>query len=482
VTEWLRSGVETVQTRFRPIVVIVQSTLEYERKLDAPEGFRLPALGGSALEPRHFTSVYYDTPPHSLAAAGITLRRRTEHGRSLWQLKLPASGARLELEVAGGPTLPGELRRLLTAHLRHGEPAPVAELRTRRSGELVTRNGATAEVTVDDVAVMDARRVAGGFVEVEIELRSGDPRRLDELAAELTAAGAEPGTETPKLFRVLGLEPAGPRLPENPFEALRALLRVQLRQIHGHDPGTRLGQDPESLHDMRVAVRRSRALLRAGGTLVASDTSGLAAELKGLGAVLGAVRDLDVLLERLTAEAAELGPPDERTARALLGALRSERSRDRRRLLRYLNGRRYLELLDRFAREVEELEPSGAEVSLETLARKELKKARRLVRELPEEPADEQLHAVRKQGKRARYAFELAGREAVVQRAKKVQDALGEHQDAVVAMERLRALAASAPPEQALAAGRLVEREHARRAHARAAWRKTWRRLERAAR
>jgi len=464
------------------MVVTVQSTLEHERKLEAPEGFRLPALGGSPLERRLFTSVYYDTPPHSLAAAGITLRRRTEHGRSLWQLKLPASGARLELETAGGPTLPDELRRLLTTHLRHGEPAPVAELRTRRSGELVARDGTTAEVTVDDVAVMDARRVTGGFVEVEIELRSGDPRRLDDLAAELAAAGAEPGSETPKLFRVLGLEQPGPRLLDDPFEALRALLRVQLREIHAHDPGTRLGQDPESLHDMRVAVRRSRALLRAGRTLVASDTSGLAAELKELGAVLGAVRDLDVLLERLTAETVGLGPPDERTARVLLRALRRERSRDRRRLLRFLDGGRYLELLDRFARELEELEPTGQKVSLETLARKELKKARRLVRELPDEPADEQLHALRKQGKRTRYAFELAGQDAIVQRAKKLQDALGEHQDAVVAMERLRALAAAAPPEQALAAGRLVEREHARRAYARAAWGKAWRRLDQAAR
>jgi inorganic triphosphatase YgiF len=62
----------------------MRATSEYERKLDAPAGFRLPPLGGRPLEPRVFTSVYFDVPGGSLAAAGITLRRRTENGRSLW--------------------------------------------------------------------------------------------------------------------------------------------------------------------------------------------------------------------------------------------------------------------------------------------------------------------------------------------------------------------------------------------------------------
>jgi CHAD domain-containing protein len=87
---------------------------------------------------------------------------------------------------------------------------------------------------------------------------------------------------------------------------------------------------------------------------------------------------------------------------------------------------------------------------------------------------------VRKLGKRARYAGELVGRKEFVRRAKALQDVLGEHQDAVVAAERLRELAASAPPGQAVAAGRLVERERERRAEARAAWRKAWTRLRKA--
>ncbi|HEV7640544.1 MAG TPA: CYTH domain-containing protein, partial [Gaiellaceae bacterium] len=61
----------------------MDATLEHERKLQAPHGFELPDLGGSPLEPRVFTSVYYDVPSRSLTSAGITLRLRTERGKSV---------------------------------------------------------------------------------------------------------------------------------------------------------------------------------------------------------------------------------------------------------------------------------------------------------------------------------------------------------------------------------------------------------------
>jgi CHAD domain-containing protein len=463
-------------------VVPVEITTEYELKLEAPEGFELPDLGGSPLEPRVFTSVYYDTADSSLAHAGITLRRRTERGRSVWQLKLPTADARLELEQPGGPVEPpGELGRLLATHLRHGPVAPVAELRTRRHGALVARNGTTAEVTIDEVAVMDALRVTGGFVEIEIELRSGDPKGLDEIAGEVAVAGAQPTNGAPKLVRVLGLERRPERRPRDPFAALCALLREQLHEILAHDPGTRLGTDPESLHDMRVAVRRSRALLRAGGELVATDTEAFELELRWLGEVLGSVRDLDVLLERLHAEAAELGGPDRAAATRLLRALERERTRTRRALLKALDSPRYLALLDAFEAALAGLEPAAAGATLDALAGRQLKKLRRAVRALGADPADAELHELRKLGKRTRYAFELAGSRRTVQRAKELQDVLGDHQDAVVAEARLRSLAADAPPAQALAAGLLIEGERHRREQARATWRKAWKRLERSA-
>ncbi len=176
----------------------------------------------------------------------------------------------------------------------------------------MARNGSTAEVTIDDVSVMDALRVVEEFVEVEVELKQGKPKQLEAIADELEHAGARPTDGTPKLFRVLRL-PVDDHAPTGPLDALRMRLRAQLRTVLANDPGTRLGRDPESLHDMRVAVRRSRALLRAGEPLYANDVSGLAEELRWVGEKLGAVRDLDVLLERLRAEAEDLDAAD-RTA------------------------------------------------------------------------------------------------------------------------------------------------------------------------
>jgi len=475
VTEPLKPAVAVILSR------LVETSVEYERKLEAPPGFELPDLGGEPLETRVFTSIYHDTADHSLARSGITLRRRTERGKSVWQLKLPVDGARIEIEEPGGPAGPPDgLRALLRAHERRGVLAPVAELRTRRHGALVTRGTATAEVTVDEVTVMDAHRVANEFVELEVELREGEPQALGRIAKDLEKAGAHARDLTPKLFRILLVEPR--RKPKTPFETVRARLREQLDAILANDPGTRLGRDPENLHDMRVAVRRSRALLRTGAPLLATDTSTLAAELKWLGSVLGDVRDLDVLLDRLRTEAAKLDAADRAAAGRLLRSLDRQRSRVRRTLLKALDGNRYAVLLDRFETTLAELAPAEDETSLDDLAKRQLKKLRRAVRSLDPEPAAEALHALRKRGKRVRYAHELSGAKKVVRGAKQLQDVLGEHQDSVVAEERLRALSHEAPPDQALAAGLLIERERARRAAARASWHATWRRLDRTAR
>jgi CHAD domain-containing protein len=459
----------------------VEALAEYERKLEAPEGFELPDLGGEPLEPRVFTSVYHDTADRSLARAGLTLRRRTEHGASVWQLKLPAGAARLELESPGGPLgPPEELARLLAAHLRHGPLEPVAELRTRRHGALVARDGTTAEVTIDDVAVMDALRVVEEFVEVEVELRSGKPKELDAIADAIAEAGARWTDETPKVFRVLRL-PDEESAPGDAIATLRARLRSQLRAILANDPGTRLGRDPESLHDMRVAVRRSRALLRAGSKLYVDDVSELADELRWVGEKLGAVRDLDVLVDRLRPAVEELDPDDRAGGRRILRTLERRRGRARTAMLRALTSDRYLTLLDRFAETIAQLEPSGATLTVDELARRELKKLRKRVDATAADAPDDELHALRKRGKRVRYAYELAGDDAVVKRAKAFQDVLGEHQDSVVAEATLRELAVELPAE-AVVAGRLVERERALRATARAAWPKAWRRLLRSAR
>jgi len=126
-----------------------------------------------------------------------------------------------------------------------------------------------------------------------------------------------------------------------------------------------------------------------------------------------------------------------------------------------------------------------AVVSLEAVAAEEFKQLGRAVVSLGESPSDEELHAVRIKGKRARYAAELAepevGRRATrfIRKAKALQDVLGEHQDAVVATLRVRELSARTRSARvALVAGRLIEREQARRLAMRAAFAKQWAKLE----
>src|SRR5262249_46683677 len=148
--------------------------------------------------------------------------------------------------------------------------------------------------------------------------------------------GAHPGSGVPKLFRALGHAPEEGRGDQTPLEKLRMRLRKQLHEVERHDPGTRLGRDPESLHDMRVAVRRLRAALHTGRPLLLTDTGELDGRLRELGAALGEVRDLDVLLQRLGDEAAALSAPDAAHAKSLLATLPRERAGKRRRLLALL--------------------------------------------------------------------------------------------------------------------------------------------------
>ena len=450
----------------------MRTTVEHEQKLEAPAGWELPPLEGEELEPRVFTSVYHDTPDRSLARAGITLRRRTERGKSVWQLKLPGDDARLELEEPGGPGGPPEpLAVLLRAHVRRSAVAPIAELRTRRHGQLVDG----AEVTIDEVKVMDAQRVLSEFSEIEVE---GEPSSVRTIAKRLQKAGATAVDLTPKVLRAMPLPKR--KAPRTPYETFCAMLREQLDAILANDPGVRLGGDDENVHKMRVGTRRARALLRAAAPLYTGDVQMLSLELKWLAGVLGEVRDLDVLLAQLSAEADELAAADAAAAQRLLRTLARSRSRVRRELLKALDGQRYAALLDRFEETVAALEPSADKTSLAALANDELKKLRRDAKALGDDAEDGQLHALRKRGKKVRYAFELAGDTTVVKRAKELQDVLGAHQDGVVAEERLRALAADAPAEQAVAAGLLIAAEQRRRADARTAWRTTWKALDRA--
>jgi CHAD domain-containing protein len=469
----------------------LRETHEREVKLAVPPDFTLPEIPGEPLEPKTFTSTYHDTADRALARSGITLRRRVEKRRGLWQLKLPGEGERLELEVPGPPAAPPEeLAELLVGVLRGRALEPAAVLRTRREGVRARENRrAVADVTLDQVAVLDGRRVRERFVEVEIEALRGGAGSLPELERALLDAGAAPGDGRPKAFKALGYLPpeqAAPPRKASALEHVRAMIARQVEELVAHDPGTRLGRDPEELHQARVASRRLRAVLRAASPLLDETwTDSLRSELAWLGGAFGPVRDLDVMLERLRDELRELEPAERRAAGRFPRLLEEERGEARAAMLSAMSTPRYAELLTRLEAAADAPLARDADVSLSDIASREFRKLKKAVQALEPDPSDDELHAVRIRGKRARYAAELAegqvGKPArrFVRDAKRFQDVVGEHQDAVVAEERLRGLLDRTESARAhFAAGRLVERERQRRREARAAFPAAWARLE----
>lgn len=276
-------------------------------------------------------------------------------------------------------------------------------------------------------------------------------------------------------------------------EFVRATIDKRLRGLLAHDPGTREGSDPEELHQMRVSVRRMRSVLAENrAKLDAEWVDRLRSELGSLGRALGPVRDLDVLIERFTEHIAELPEQDQRPARALVTRLRRRRGNARRKMLSTLEAPSYADLLAQLVSAVNDGVPAAAKKKTGKPAKpadvlgKPLRKARKAVEELDDEPEDEQLHALRIKVKKLRYGTEMIaprvgkpGKRAV-RAAAELQDILGEHQDACVAQEEIRAFLERAEPDAAFAVGRIAEREDANRRASRDSWHPAWLRLERA--
>jgi CHAD domain-containing protein len=281
-------------------------------------------------------------------------------------------------------------------------------------------------------------------------------------------------------------EPIVATTQDPPEHHVRAALDKRTRAMLRHEPGTRSGKDPEDLHQMRVSVRRMRAVLQAARPLLDREwADGLRAELGWLGRALGPVRDLDVLLMRLRGEAVLFGEAELSDAERLLASLEAERAQARSVMLDALGSERYTALVDRLAKAVSRPVPARErkrEVSLVSLVRKEFDRLSGAVARAGDMPADEVLHELRISGKRLRYTAELAEPalgapvHELLSKTVAMQDVLGEHQDACVAQQRVTALLAGLPDDTAVAfvAGRLFEREEVRRIETRAAWPQAW--------
>jgi CHAD domain-containing protein len=486
---------------------------EREAKLTAPPGFDVPELGGPddgfLAEPqaaRRLQTTYYDTADLRLARWGASLRHRPGEG---WTVKLPEGkdGAQLvraeHVFPGGGRRPPAEAVALVRAFARTAQLSPSARMRTlRRPVELRDPAGTRlAELVDDEVQVLDGRRIVHRFRELEVELDgSADPDLLGRVVDRLLEAGAQATEPTAKYLRALnGRERAlGPEVVQPEVDggaSVETLLRHDLAsgtlRLFRHEAGARIGEDPEAVHQARVASRRIRSTLRTFSSLLDPEwTDRLRDELKWLASLLGEVRDTDVLLERFSEHLAAVPAADAKLGRRLLAGLAEQRDRARRRLLAGMAEERYAVLLDDLvaAAAAPALLPGADRPAAEVmppLVARPWRKLRKAVRKAGDDPGDEELHQIRIRAKRARYAAEavepVIGKpaEEFADAVADLQGVLGDHQDAVVGEAWLRQAAGTARRDVALVAGQLIAAERASAAATRDRWRKVWKAADR---
>ena len=345
------------------------------------------------------------------------------------------------------------------------------------------------------------------FHEVEFEIADDASRKIvSKVLQRLQAAGAKPDGNRSKVSRVLGdSAEAPPDLPPAPAldrrstveDLARATLSNGTHRLVAADPIVRLGDDPEGVHQARVATRRLRSDLKTlRPVLDRAWSEPLREELRWIGGLLGRVRDADVLAGLLTEHADTLRPGHHARATSLIRQIEDQRAADRTTLLEAMNSTRYSTLLDRLVegaraprlRTDKDSSTSKVDEVAARLMRKPWKRLRAQVRRLADDPPDQDLHEVRKLAKQARYALEAVapatGKPArrTAKRLAALQDTLGDHQDAVVGAQWIEGVALPSidDVDTAFVAGELTESFAADRRQLRQAWPDDWKDARRA--
>src|SRR3954451_5244392 len=250
---------------------------EVERKYVADDGFELPPLTELMAgtdgrrdeeiapvvegEPtrQRLAATYFDTADLRLAAAGLTLRRRTGGDDAGWHLKVPAgpdtrSEVRLPLEQAT-ETVPTSLQQMVWARSSGAALLPVAEIVTDRTvRRLVDVTGhVVAEVADDRVTARrllptegpgDAAAAATPWRQIEVEPGDGGVDVVSALDESLRRRGLSETADASKLAQVLDLQHgdgAGPgdgrkmTVATPAGDALLAHLREQVHQVRTQD-------------------------------------------------------------------------------------------------------------------------------------------------------------------------------------------------------------------------------------------------------
>lgn len=458
---------------------------EIERKYEAGPAVTLPGLSDvqgvgqeTDLPSEDLSAEYYDTDDLRLIRAGVTLRRREGGHDAGWHLKLPAgTDTRREIRLPLGEAghVPAELAALVRGWTRGADLGPVAQIGTirQRRALLDGQGESLAEIATDDVSAqsMGESTTLSRWQEIEVELTGGGQDLLNAIDERLRQAGMQPAGHSAKLARALAgrlpeaAEP--PRLfPGSPaIQVVLAYSAAQLAQIQATHAQVHR-DEPEAVHDMRVATRRLRSTLKTFKHVLAGLVSGpdagpdlgaLRAELKWLADVLGEARDNEVLEAELKGRLGELpaelvlGPVQARVT----GHFAPRAASARESVLEALESARYLSLLDALTALVS-MPPSGAgdRTAATALPRAVRRAYRKLGRRAAAAAAasdgsarDTALHETRKRAKEVRYAAECAaaalGKDAakLAKQAKKLQSVLGDQHDAVVARALTRDIA-----------------------------------------
>ena len=479
--------------------------LEVEWQFDAPDLERVIAWLKAANVPGYTvregpvkrpSDTYYDTADWRIARGKFTCRVRQKGADAELTLKGLATmeeGRRSRREMnervsdasPGGlvaaPGMCGNVLRLVAGR-RH-----LAALFTldqeRATFILADDTGDLGEITVDDTRVRDSdARVKRVEVEVDAAAVDRSRRFVDVLIA---AGGLLPGTLSKYQagLAAVGLHaaPTETTLGSTAVAASMtagevgyAVLRRHFAVFLANEGGTRLGEDIEGLHDMRVAARRLRAAMQAFRPWAPVRMERFRLELGWVAAALGVVRDLDVQLERLAEWQAE-DPARALALEAIATILNARRDYARKRMLLALDARRYDVFVERFAAVLRAGPPRSLLAAKEPILAvgpgmidKRYRRLRRLGDAIKKDSPAADYHALRIDGKKLRYALEFLGpvygapATSFATRLTALQDVLGLHQDAEIASDLLGEIAATAgrrlTPETVLAMGAIQER------------------------
>ena len=308
-------------------------------------------------------------------------------------------------------------------------------------------------VTAEAVALDGASCISAGAAELHIHPRGPDGREsLMAIDEAIRAAGRVPGGVPAKV--------EVPLRPEERADAAAVLvLRALLEVIEANLEGTIADLDSEFLHDLRVSVRRSRAVQRELKRVFSpAELAHFRAEFRWLQQATGDARDLDVHVLEFDAMRALVPEAMRADLDPLLDVLRVRRARARRGLVTALRSERTTTLLSAWAAYLNGLELSDeterpdAARPIAAVAGERIRKVyRRMVRmgnAIGESSPADEYHELRKKGKELRYLLELFGAalypsevvKPMIKTLKGLQDVLGRHQDREVQVALLRSL------------------------------------------